>query len=147
MEARTTDKRSLLLSYFCIFYKVHIHVTFSLCSNFSTIQAGKIVFYQLISSSRNIYFTSPAYGDDAVRINILYFQKSNVIPADYFQQFWDLLNKNNIPFRPHWGKALPATLDLTASYPKWPNWKALRDQMDPHQIFLTGYWRGRLGLT
>jgi hypothetical protein len=102
---------------------------------------------EILGAKKSNCWLSPAYGNDTVRINILYFQKSKVIPADYFQQFWDLLNKNNIPFRPHWGKALPAVTNLTDSYPKWSVWKTLRDQMDPHKIFLTDYWRGRLGLT
>ncbi|MEO8853882.1 MAG: D-arabinono-1,4-lactone oxidase [Ginsengibacter sp.] len=102
---------------------------------------------EILGAKKSDCWLSPAYGSDAVRINILYFQKSTVIPADFFQQFWDLLSTNNIPFRPHWGKALPATIDLNANYPKWSDWKALRDQMDPHQVFLTAYWNGRLGLT
>jgi len=101
---------------------------------------------EILGAKKSNCWLSPAYGNDAVRIDILYFQKSTVAPAEYFQQFWDLLTKNNIPFRPHWGKALPASVDLN-DYPKWADWKALRDQMDPHQLFLTAYWSGRLGLT
>ena len=102
---------------------------------------------EILGAKKSDCWLSPSYGSDAVRINILYFQKSTVIPADYFQQFWELLTQNKIPFRPHWGKALPATVDLNASYPKWADWKTLRDQMDPHHVFLTGYWSARLGLT
>ncbi len=102
---------------------------------------------EILGAKKSNGWLSPSYGNDAVRINILYFQKSTIKPVDYFKQFWDLLTQNKIPFRPHWGKALPDKMDLNASYPKWADWKALRDQMDPHRIFLTEYWSTRLGIT
>jgi len=102
---------------------------------------------EILGAKKSNCWLNPAYGNDAVRINILYFQKSTVTPAVYFQQFWDLLNELKIPFRPHWGKALPAGGNLSASYPRWADWENLRKQMDPNQVFLTEYWRTNLGIT
>lgn len=104
---------------------------------------------EILGAKKSDCWLSPAYGSDAVRINILYFQKSTVPAATYFQQFWQLLSDNQIPFRPHWGKALPVgtnTGDLTANYPKWNDWINLRTKMDPHQLFVTDYWRTHLGI-
>lgn len=104
---------------------------------------------EILGAKKSNCWLSPAYGYDAVRINILYFQKSAVPASTYFQQFWQLLNSNKIPFRPHWGKALPDLKDapaLSNSYPKWADWLKLRAQMDPHQVFVNSYWRNYLGI-
>jgi hypothetical protein len=58
------------------------------------------------------------------------------------------------PFRLHWGKHQPIYgrgdrewVDFFRShYPRWDDFLALRAQRDPNNIFLTGYWRDRLGL-
>ena len=33
------------------------------------------------------------------------------------------------------------------SYPKFECWRALRAELDPDEIFVTDYWRERLGLS
>jgi D-arabinono-1,4-lactone oxidase len=103
----------------------------------------------IIAAKKSPFWLSPAYGTDVIRINILYFENSKVKPNDYYCQFWKLLNDNDIPFRPHWGKRLPDAgyapkAGLTGSFPKWREWLNLREQMDPHQIFVTDYWRVHL---
>jgi hypothetical protein len=36
--------------------------------------------------------------------------------------------------------------ELTARFPEFEAWKAARAKADPHDIFLTGYWKTHLGL-
>ncbi len=105
---------------------------------------------EVFGAKASNFWLSPAYQQDSVRINLLWFRGNKVPGQTYFAQFWSLLAQYN--YRLHWGKSLPpATTDsvsyLSSRYTKWSNWKALRDQMDPHQIFLTSYWRAQLGIT
>jgi D-arabinono-1,4-lactone oxidase len=108
---------------------------------------------ELLAAQKSNFWLNPAFGTDAVRINILYFKKSTVTADDYFSQFWKLLAENGINFRPHWGKELPpadsttGTSYLKSQYPKWDDFMKLRDQMDPHKIFLNSYWKTHLGIS
>ncbi len=105
---------------------------------------------EIFGAKSSNFWLSPAYQQSMVRINLLWFGQNLVDPTAYFQQFWTLLSKYN--FRPHWGKCLPAadsaqgTSYLQSNYPKWNEWMQLREQMDPHQIFVTSYWRSNLGI-
>ena len=107
---------------------------------------------EILAAKQTDFWLSPSYGGDKLRLNILYFRKSTFKPDDYFRQFWDLFQTNQIDFRLHWGKSLPAAGDdlqpsyLTEQYPKWNNWKQLRSQLDPDNIFLTAYWKTHLGI-
>jgi len=107
---------------------------------------------EILAAKQSNFWLSPAYGGDAVRFNILFFKKSVVNPECYFSQFWELLNTNNISFRPHWGKNLPLPDSSTGpaylqnQYPKWNNFMTLRGQMDPDNIFLNSYWKAQLGI-
>jgi len=102
----------------------------------------------ILAAKSSNFWLSPAYNQNVVRINIMWFNKNIGDPVAYFQQFWSLMESNGIPFRPHWGKSLPAMGDayMTANYPKWSEWKTLRGQMDPNQIFVTDYWRTQLAI-
>jgi FAD/FMN-containing dehydrogenase len=101
---------------------------------------------EIFAAPGSNFWLSPAYKQDVVRINILWFNKNAGDPVAYFQKFWDLLQPFN--FRPHWGKSLPAMGDdyMQANYPQWGAWKALRNLMDPNQIFVNDYWRKQLGI-
>jgi D-arabinono-1,4-lactone oxidase len=74
--------------------------------------------------------------------------------ARFFPQFWELLRDQEIPFRLHWGKEMPPSSPgdqrwvqlLAGRYPRWQDFLALRAALDPEGVFLTGYWRDRLGL-
>lgn len=107
---------------------------------------------EILAAKESNFWLSPAYGTNCIRINILYFQNSSVPPENYYSQFWNLLNENHIRFRPHWGKVLPPANSTTGpaylqnNYPKWNNFMALREQMDPHQIFVTDYWRSHMNI-
>ena len=45
------------------------------------------------------------------------------------------------------GELLRGQVDfLAAQYPRWGDFLRLREQRDPHNVFLTDYWRDRFGL-
>ena len=102
----------------------------------------------ILAAKSSNFWLSPGYNQDVVRINMMWFNKDIGDPMAYFQQFWSLMDSKNIPFRPHWGKSLPAMgmAYMTAKYAKWSQWQALRSQMDPNNIFLTSYWSTQLGI-
>ena len=95
---------------------------------------------------------SPGYGQNSIRISIMWWLDNTEQPMTYYQQFWDLLKQNNIPFRLHWGKYLPPATSnegaayLQSQYPKWNDFMNLRKQMDPNNIFLNSYWKSQLGI-
>ena len=90
----------------------------------------------------------------AVRLDVYWFQDNLEDPrAFFFPQFWELLRRHGVPFRCHWGKEMPrADADpedfawVAAQYPRRAEWLALRAECDPDGVFLTEYWRTRLGL-
>jgi len=107
---------------------------------------------EILAAKKSNFWLSPAYNTDVVRINILFFKNSAEKAMDYYGQFWQLLQQNNISFRPHWGKKLPLPNSSTgpaylqSQYPKWSNFMALRKKMDPQNVFLNTYWKEQLGI-
>jgi hypothetical protein len=118
--------------------------------------------WELYSAMASQFWLSPGYssGDDewkdgAFRVDPYWFADSAGDPAEtFFPGLWELLRDHGIPFRLHWGKFQPvyARGDRTwvdhfrAQYPRWDDFLALRAERDPNNIFLTDYWRDRLGL-
>jgi L-gulonolactone oxidase len=48
--------------------------------------------------------------------------------------------------RPHWGKLHTRTAaDLEPAYPRWAEFRAVRDRLDPHRLFSNAYLRRVLG--
>lgn len=48
--------------------------------------------------------------------------------------------------RPHWGKVhFLGAVDLAARYPRWADFRALRERFDPQRVFANAYVRGLLG--
>jgi D-arabinono-1,4-lactone oxidase/FAD binding domain len=107
---------------------------------------------EVMGSKQTNFWLSPAYQQDSVRVNIFWFAHNAGNPMDYFQQFWDLLQQNNMPFRLHWGGYLPSPTGnagpafLKQQYPQWQAFMNLRKQMDPNGIFLNQYWKTQLGI-
>ncbi len=104
---------------------------------------------EIYSAKKSDFWMSPSYDRDVVRVDIFWFGYNAGNPAEnYYPQFWNLLMRNtNFSCRFHWGKYMPVAPEyLKAQYPKWNAFMALREKMDPHQIFLTNYWRQRLGI-
>ena len=120
---------------------------------------------EIYASSPSDFWFSMGYKQTTVRIDLYWFMRNEVNPAtDYYPQFWELLAKYD--YRLHWGKFmpnadwrtpeiegrpdisnLPVHEYLKKQYPKWDAWMDLREKMDPNGIFLTNYWKGKLGLT
>ncbi len=93
--------------------------------------------------------------DGAVRLDVYWFSDNADDPLErFFPQFWELLAEHAIPFRLHWGKEVPPSSPgdrrwvsmLAGSYPCWQEFLSLRAELDPDEVFLTRYWRDRLGL-
>jgi D-arabinono-1,4-lactone oxidase/FAD binding domain len=101
---------------------------------------------EVYPTPKNIFWMSPGYHEDVVKYDMFWFPLNKGNPAtDFYPQFWELLK--DFDFRPHWGKFLPDNApELRALYPRWNDFMQLREQMDPHQIFVTAYWRGHLGI-
>ncbi len=106
---------------------------------------------EIYAAKRSPFFLSPAYGHDMVRVDIFWFAYNLGNPdTEFYPQFWQLLKR--FGFRPHWGKALPdpdsdCGVDyLRAQYPCWDRFMALRDELDPEQVFVSDYWKRHLGI-
>ncbi len=118
---------------------------------------------ELYEAKKSDMWMSMSYGYDVIRIDPYWFEwNSRGTPDSYYIPFWNLLLK--IPSaRLHWGKHWPQTgttyrtedgkfsrtigADYCAkSYPRYHDWMQLRSKYDPHQIFVTDYWRGLLGI-
>ncbi len=104
---------------------------------------------EIYSAKKSGFWMSPSYDRDVIRVDIFWFGYNSGNPAEnYYPQFWNLLmNNKDLSCRFHWGKYIPVAPEyLNAQYPKWNAFMALREKMDPYQIFLTDYWRKRLGI-
>ncbi|MGZ4168976.1 MAG: hypothetical protein ACXVFO_19660 [Solirubrobacteraceae bacterium] len=93
--------------------------------------------------------------DGAFRIDPYWFAANPGDPSQtFYPQFWNLLRDHQIPFRLHWGKFQPAADPVNrewadyfrGQYPRRDDFLALRARRDPHNTFLTRYWRDRFGL-
>ena len=93
--------------------------------------------------------------DGALRIDPYWFAANPGDPAQvFYPAIWTLMRDHQIPFRLHWGKFQPIIeapsrdwVDFfKAHYPRWDDFLTLRAQRDPHDMFLTRYWRDRFGL-
>ncbi|MEA3039138.1 MAG: hypothetical protein QOE79_1651 [Sphingomonadales bacterium] len=115
---------------------------------------------EIYGTKKNGHWLSPAYSDGqdeykdgVVRFDVFWFRGNEGAPnvrGGFYQQYWDLFRANNIPFRFHWGKFIPAYdfADWAAFYrqawPKMDDFLKLRQERDPEGVFFTRYWRQRL---
>ena len=86
---------------------------------------------------------SPNHGRDSVHISV--HQYCGMPFEAYFDAVQAIcLNHGG---RPHWGKvhSLKAA-QLARLYPRWDDFLALREKMDPKGLFLTSYLRGLFGV-
>jgi FAD/FMN-containing dehydrogenase len=111
---------------------------------------GAFAFELYVAKRDDNFFISAATGSHAFRVDVFWFGNNQGNPVtDFYPRFWDALEP--LGYRLHWGKFLPppdpARPDLlTARYPHWEKWKAVRARVDPTGVFLTRYWREHLGL-
>ncbi len=115
---------------------------------------------ELYAGYKSSSWMSPAYTDGkdiykdgTIRVDVFWYINNAGSPNardGYYQQFWDLFQGKNIPFRLHWGKFVPDyDFEQWAEYyranlPRFDDFMALRAKRDPKNIFFTDYWRLRL---
>ncbi|MBA3868067.1 MAG: FAD-binding protein [Anaerolineae bacterium] len=101
---------------------------------------------EIYMSASNNFWMSPSYQQDVIRVDPFWFGKNRGNPNEvYYPMYWERLKKFN--YRLHWGKALSGDVGyLKAQYPRWDDFMSLREHMDPHQVFVTDYWRRNLGI-
>ena len=115
--------------------------------------------FELYGAKPNPHWMSMSYSDGkdewkdgVLRVDAYWFVHNARNPSEkFFPRFWNLLRDAGIPFRLHWGKRQPMNgQDWVAffkkQYPRWDDFLARRQEMDPNNIFLTDYWRQRFGL-
>ncbi|UAJ08884.1 FAD-binding protein [Polymorphobacter megasporae] len=115
---------------------------------------------EIYAAAPSTAWLNPSYSDgkdeyrDGVARFDVYWYRDNAGEPDvknaFFEQYWDLLKANDIPFRFHWGKFIPF-YDLPgwaafyrASLPRFDDFLALRARRDPDNLFFTTYWQERL---
>lgn len=108
---------------------------------------------ELYAAKNSKFWMSPANGvNNVFRVDVFWFGNNLGSPAtEFYPLFWEALKRYN--FRCHWGKYMPDGTSaegvdyLKKQYPMWDKFLALREQLDPKQIFVNQYWRNRLGIT
>lgn len=85
---------------------------------------------------------SPAHGRDTVQLGA--YTAHSPDRDRYFGDFWR--EARALGARPHWGKALTHTADeLAPLYPRWTDFGALRDELDPQRVFANPFLERVLG--
>ncbi len=111
--------------------------------------------FELYAGHSSRFWMSPCYKRNCIRLDVLWFRTTEDTARrnEFFTLFWELLRKEKIDFRPHWGKYLPeAGSPLGADYLRsqyadtWDKFMEVRREMDPAGIFLSGYWKQHLGI-
>lgn len=106
---------------------------------------------EVYCAKKSDFWMSPSYQTDVIRIDVFWWGNNLGNPVDFYQPFWDLLAP--FDFRCHWGKYMPAADSslgnayMQKQYPHWADFVALREEMDPEQIFVNDYWRGYFNIT
>lgn len=81
---------------------------------------------------------SPAHGRDTVFIAVHKYHEKPY--ADFFAHAEEVFR--SFGGRPHWGKHHNRTAaDLQSLYPRWDDFQAVRDSLDPEGVFLNEYAR------
>lgn len=132
-------------------------------SDTEALKRSGIYTWELYASKPNPGWMSMAYTDGAdewkdgvFRVDIFWYATFAGNPvSDFYEQFWQLLRNNGIPFRLHWGKYQPDashgdleewTPWFRSQYANWDKFLDVRSKKDPSNVFLTDYWRQRLGV-
>jgi L-gulonolactone oxidase len=85
---------------------------------------------------------STAYARDSVYL--AFHTNPQTDHTDYFRGIEEIMRGHD--GRPHWGKLHTRTAaDLAPAYPRWQEFQALRDRLDPDRIFTNAYLDRVLG--
>ena len=105
---------------------------------------------EILGSKKSPFWMSPAFEQDSIRLNFMWFATDASSPSNFYYQFYELFKDKNLPFRLHWGKYLPNSHlsdwagYIQAQYPKYADFMKFRAKMDPNAIFLNEYWQKHL---
>src|SRR5262249_17993974 len=107
--------------------------------------------FELYTAKKSSSWLNPAYSDGtddwaggAFRFNAYWFTTA---PDQTLPGIWQGMRDNDIPYRYHWGKLQPpGGPPAVPPYEHWDDFLALRSRQDPEGMFLTPYWRERLGI-
>ena len=117
-------------------------------------QACNNLASEIYGAKETPFWLSMSYNQKMVRVDPYWWAYNKGDKRKFFSYFWDTLL--DIPgSRLHWGKYLPLPgqkcgnitfnlVYLKSVYPKMDDWLKMREKMDPHQLFVTDYWRGIL---
>ena len=85
---------------------------------------------------------STAYARDSVYL--AFHTNTQTDHTDYFHGIEEIMRGHD--GRPHWGKLHTRTAaDLAPAYPRWQEFQALRDRLDPDRVFTNAYLDRVLG--
>lgn len=109
-------------------------------------QATGVYTTEMYCAPKSDFWMSPAYQQDVFRADQFWFEYNRGVPdRDFYPPLWERMRHFN--YRAHWGKYLPTDVDyLKQQYVRWDDFMALREQLDPKQVFVTDYWRTKLGI-
>lgn len=103
---------------------------------------------ELYAGAPSPFAMSPGSDGPSLRINFLYPARRRVPAARAFTPVWDLFE--DMAPRLHWGKHLPpaarANRWIARAFPRATEFLDLRRALDPDGIFLSDYFRDRLGI-
>ena len=86
---------------------------------------------------------SPAYERESAYIAVHMYR--GMPYRDYFYHIEQIFKRYQ--GRPHWGKMhMRSASELSQLYPRWNDFKHVRNEVDPHGIFLNSYLRALLGV-
>lgn len=125
---------------------------------FADPDAGGNFGVEIYATKQSKFWMSQSYGHNVIRIDPYWWEfnpTGNI--KKYYEKFW----KELLPIpsaRLHWGKHFPEINKqygdkiigpeyVKKTFPKFDDWMKLRNQFDPHQIFVTQYWRDLLGIS
>ncbi|CAG8520114.1 4547_t:CDS:2 [Ambispora gerdemannii] len=90
---------------------------------------------ELYTARKSLFWLSPSYEQDVVRIDPFYFEWNPIgTPEEFFNQYWTLFKDDE--FRCHWGKYVPDDYwkNVPKLYTKYDEWMSVRAEMDPKQV-------------
>jgi L-gulonolactone oxidase len=89
-----------------------------------------------------VFALSTAAGRDSMYL--AFHVNAHTDHTAYFTGVEDILRRYD--GRPHWGKLHTRTAtDLAPAYPRWAEFQAVRDRLDPDRVFENAYLRRVLG--
>lgn len=103
---------------------------------------------ELYAGADSPFVMSPGHGQPSLRINVFHMAHNRRTAAARFAPIFELFS--DLAPRLHWGKHLPspprARPWLERAFPALGELLKAREEHDPDGVFLSDYWRDRLGI-